>query len=183
MNARLGGLFLAMVCTLAAVAARAGSSAADGSDAASAPRRGNVLTLRKTPSAAPDHAPTVSGFVRLAAANNLEALFMSFDDVPVRANGETAIKHFLASEVMPFFADTDRLDSQMRVTEASFEDGSAGHMAYTYVVTVSGELKPFVLAWRNDNNKLRVMDVQMGRCVKARHPVGAGRCAVSRVRR
>lgn len=176
MNARLGGLFLAMVCTLAAVNARAGAGAADGRDAASAPRRGNVLTLRKTPSPAPSHGPAVEGFVRLAAAHNLEALLMSFDDVPVRANGEAAIRHFLTSEVIPFFADTDRLDSHMRVTEASFEDGSAGHMAYTYVVTTSGQLKPFVLAWRSDNNKLRVMDVQMGHCVKARHPVGAGRC-------
>ena len=176
MNARLAGLFLAMACTLAAVAARAGGDAADGSDAASASRRGNVLTLRKTPNPAPSHAPAVEGFVHLAAAHNLEALLMSFDDVPVRANGEAAIRHFLASQVIPFFADTDRLDSQMRVTEASFEDGSTGHMAYTYVVTTSGQRKPFVLAWRSDNNKLRVMDVQMGRCVKARHPVGAGRC-------
>jgi hypothetical protein len=101
---------------------------------------------------------------------------LSFDDVPVRVNGEAAIKHFLASEVIPFFADADRLDSQLRVTEASFEDGSAGHMAYSYVVTTSGQMKPFVIAWRGGSNKLRVMDVQMGRCVKARHPVTPGRC-------
>jgi hypothetical protein len=49
-------------------------------------------------------------------------------------------------------------------------------MAYGYVVTTSGQIKPFVIAWRSDDSKLRVMDVQMGRCVKARHPVTAGRC-------
>ena len=163
-------------CAFATVA-HAGPDASGGGDAASAPRRGNVLTLRKTtPSAAADHAPTVAGFVRLAATHNLEALFMSFDDVPVRVNGEAAIKHFLASEVIPFFADADRLDSQLRVTEASFEDGSAGHMAYSYVVTTSGQTKPFVIAWRGDSDKLRVMDVQLGHCVKARHPVTPGRC-------
>jgi len=164
----------AIAWALAAGAACAGTDTA--ADAASAPRRGNVLSLRKTPSAARDHAPTVAGFVRLAAATNLEALFMSFDDVPVRANGEAAIKHFLNSEVIPFFADTDRLDTQMRVTEATFEDGTVGHMAYTYVVTTSGQFKPFVIAWRGDTDKLRVMDVQLGRCVKARHPVTPGRC-------
>ncbi|HEY2978169.1 MAG TPA: hypothetical protein VGJ35_09370 [Burkholderiaceae bacterium] len=176
MNIRLAGLIAVFACAIAATATQAGTDAASGGDAASAPRRGNVLTLRKTPSAASDHAPTVAGFVRLAAANNLEALFMSFDDVPVRVNGEAAIKHFLASEVMPFFADADRLDSQLRVTEATFEDGTTGHMAYSYVVTTSGQIKPFVIAWRGDSDKLRVMDVQLGRCVKARHPVTPGRC-------
>ena len=176
MNNRLAALTALIACAIAATSAQAGTDAALGGEAASAPRRGNVLTLRKTPSAAPDHAPTVAGFVRLAAANNLEALFMSFDDVPVRVNGEAAIKHYLASEVMPFFADADRLDSQLRVTEATFEDGTTGHMAYSYVVTTAGQMKPFVIAWRGDSDKLRVMDVQLGRCVKARHPVTPGRC-------
>jgi hypothetical protein len=175
-NIRGAGFILVAACALAASGKSAGNDAASGGDAASAPRRGNVLTLRKAPHQTPAHAPAVEGFVRLATTGNLEALFLAFDDVPVQANGEAAIKHFLTSEVIPFFADTDRLDGQMRVTEASFEDGSTGHMAYSYVVTTSGQFKPFVLAWRGGNNKLRVMDVQMGRCVKARHPVTAGRC-------
>jgi len=177
-NARSAGFPLFLACCLVAGSAHAGTeSPAAAPTAASAVQRGNVLSLRKAlPRGAPDHAPTVAGFVRLAAANNLEALFMSFDDVPVRVNGEAAIRHFLVSEVIPFFADTDRLDAQLRVTEASFEDGTVGHMAYTYVVTTSGQFKPFVIAWRGDTDKLRVMDVQLGRCVKARHPVTPGRC-------
>ncbi len=165
-----------MACGIAATAARAGTDVSVDSEAASAPRRGNVLTLRKAPAQAPSHTPAVEGFVRLAAAGNLDALFLAFDDVPVQANGEAAIRYFLSSEVIPFFADTDRLDTQMRVTEATFEDGTTGHMAYSYVVTTSGQVKPFVVAWRSDDAKLRVMDVQMGHCVKARHPVAAGRC-------
>ena len=175
---RLGGFIVIVACAIACSGAHAGSDASTGTDAAGAPHRGNVLTLRNapTPSSSPSHAPVVAGFVRLAAAGNLEALFQAFDEVPVQANGEAAIRHFLAREVMPFFADADRLDAQMRVTEASFEDGSTGHMAYSYLVTTSGQIKPFVMAWRSDDSKLRVMDVQMGRCVKARHPVAAGRC-------
>ena len=173
---RRAGVILVAACSLAVTGAIAGTDASSGSDAASAPRRGNVLTLRKTPALSPNHTPAVEGFVRLAATGNLDALFHTFDEVPVRANGESAVKHFLTSEVIPFFADFDRLDGQMRVTEASFEDGSTGHMAYGYIVTTSGQLKPFVIAWRAGDNKLRVMDVQMGRCVKARHPVTAGRC-------
>lgn len=178
MEGRLAGFIVIVALAVACSGAHAGSDASIDTDAASAPRRGNVLTLRKapTPSSSPSHTPVVEGFVRLAAADNLDALFQAFDEVPVHANGEAAIRHFLASEVMPFFADADRLDAQMRVTEASFEDGSTGHMAYGYVVTTSGQIKPFVMAWRSDDSKLRVMDVQMGRCVKARHPVAAGRC-------
>jgi hypothetical protein len=173
---RLSGFILVATCALAATGASAGTDAPSGGDAASAPRRGNVLTLRKALAPSPSHTPAVAGFVRLATTGNLDALFHAFDEVPVRANGEAAIKHFLTSEVIPFFADVDRLDGQMRVTEASFEDDSTGHMAYGYVVTTSGQLKPFVLGWRGGDSKLRVMDVQMGRCVKARHPVTAGRC-------
>ena len=176
MNTRLAGFLLLTACAVAAISARAGTDQPNASDAASAPHRGNVLTLRKAPHPAPNHAPTVEGFVRLATANNVEALFMLFDDVPVRANGDAAIRHFLASEVIPFFADAQRLDTPMRVTEATFEDGSVGLMAYGYVVTASGLTKPFVLAWRNDDSKIRAMDVQMGRCVKARHPVAPGHC-------
>jgi hypothetical protein len=186
---RLTCFVLALACagatgtTLAAGEAADGTRTAAGTAAAtsdnaapSAARRGNVLSLRKTPADAPSHAPVVDRFVRLASASDVAALFESFDAVPVQANGEAAIKHYLTSAVMPFFADADRLDGQMRVTEASFEDGSAGHMAYAYVVMKSGEIKPFVLAWRREASRLRVMDVQMGRCVAARHPVTTGRC-------
>ena len=176
-NIHGAGFILFVACALAATGASAGTETSNNGDAASAPRRGNVLTVRKKASApSPSHTPAVEGFVRLAAAGNPDALLHTFDEVPIRANGEVAIKHFVASEVIPFFADVDRLDGQMRVTEASFEDGSTGHMAYGYVVTTSGQLKPFVLAWRAGDSKLRVMDVQTGRCVKSRHPVTAGRC-------
>jgi len=176
-NHRLTCLLLALTCAGATGTTLAATEGAAGDNAAtSAARRGNVLTLRKTPADVPSHAPTIDRFVRLAAAKNLSPLFEAFDAVPVQANGEAAIKHYLTSEVMPFFADADRLDGQLRVTEASFEDGTAGHMAYAYVVMKSGEIKPFVLAWRREASRLRVMDVQMGRCVAARHPVTTGRC-------
>jgi len=174
-NVRLARFILVAACAFASIGTRAGTDASSGSEAAGAQRRGNVLTLR-IPEPKPDHRPAVEGFVRLASAGNPDALLMAFDEVPVRVNGEAAIRHFLSGEVIPFFADVDRLDTQMRVTEASFEDGTTGHMAYSYVVTTSGDKKPFVIAWRNDNGMLRVMDLQMGHCVKARHPVTVGRC-------
>lgn len=149
---------------------------ADTDDHAAVQRRGNVLALRKPALAAPDHRPVVESFVRLAAARDAEALFNSMDQVSVRANGELAIRHYLNTKVMPFFADSARVEPQMRVTTAGFEDGTEGLMAYAYVVTTSGETKPFVIAWRDDPAALRVMDVQMGRCVKARHPVAPGHC-------
>lgn len=176
MHARLVQWAFLLACGLAAAGAGNSAEVTGGSDAASAPRRGNVLTLRKVPAQTPAHRPAVESFVRLAAAGNLDALFLAFDDVPVRANGEAAIRHYLTHEVIAFFADADRLDAQMRVTDATFEDGTTGHMAYAYVATTSGQMKPFVMAWRSDDSKLRVMDVQMGRCVKARHPVTVGRC-------
>jgi hypothetical protein len=162
-----------MACT----AAGAGALYAEvSSDAEGTARRGNVLALRKSTQTSPNHTPAVEAFAKLAAARNVDALFNAFDDVSVRANGELAIKHYLISEVVPFFADYDHLDPQMRVTPAAFEDGTTGHMAYGYIVGATGQPKPFVVAWRSESATLRVMDVQVGRCIKARHPVAAGRC-------
>lgn len=167
----------AVCCALVVTVAPTARAAADTDSAASAPRRGNVLTLRKKPpTSAPDHAGAVAGFVRLAASGDADAVFRAFDEVPVRANGDTAIRQFVAGEVIPFFLDAVRLDASMRVTAATLEDGTEGHMAYGYVVTTAGQARPFVLAWRTGDGPLRVMDLQLGRCVKARHPVAPGRC-------
>jgi hypothetical protein len=158
---------------VAAACTHAGTDASDKAD--TVPRGGNVLTLRKAPRAA-DHTPTIEAFVRLAAAKDVEGLFKTFGNEPVQANGELAIRHYLTNEVIPFFADTERLDSQSRVVSASFEDGTTGLIAYAYVVTGSGRMKPFVVAWRVEDGQARWMDVRVDRCVKARHPVTEGRC-------
>lgn len=168
---RLVAILLSATCALGVLGTHA---AADGD--AAAQRRGNVLALRKSPAKAADHKPAVEAFARLAATQNPDALFRAIDDVSLRANGELAIRHYLNTEVMPFFADFARLEPQMRVTSAAFEDGSEGLMAYAYAVTTSGRLKPFVIAWRDEPGALHVMDVQTGRCVQARHPAVAGGC-------
>ena len=170
-----------LACLLAPLAARAADdTAADA--AASAPRSaddvkrsGNVLKLRKTPPA-PDHTPTLESFVQLAVTQSTDAVYKTFADVPVQANGELALKNYLATEVMPFFADVDRLERHWRVVGATFEDDSTGQIAYAYVVTKSGRIKPFTIAWRVENNRARLMDVKVDRCVKSRHPVVPGGC-------
>ena len=102
--------------------------------------------------------------------------YKTFGDVPVQANGEEALKNYLASEVVPFFADAERLDSAWRVVGATFEDNSTGQIAYAYVVTKAGRIKPFTIAWRVEQGRARLMDVKVDRCVKARHPVVPGGC-------
>ena len=145
-------------------------------DEDSAPRNGNVLKLRKTPPPA-DHTPTLESFLQLAKNQNIDALYNTFGDVPVQANGEMALKHYLATEVVPFFADADRLERASRVVGATFEDDSTGQIAYAYVVTTAGKIKPFTIAWRVENGRARLMDVKVDRCVKARHPAVPGGCA------
>ncbi len=170
-----------LVCLLAP-SARADDAVAAG-DAASAPRSaddvrrsGNVLKLRKTPPPA-DHTPTIESFVQLASTQNVDAVYRIFADEPVQANGELALKQYLASEVMPFFADVERLDRHWRVVGATFADDSTGQIAYAYVVTKDGRIKPFTIAWRVEHNKAKLMDVKVDRCVKARHPIVPGGCA------
>ena len=166
MNTRLVPLLLALAGAFAAVPAPAADDAA---------RSGNVLKLRKTPPAA-DHTPTLESFVQLAKGQNIDALYMTFGDVPVQANGEMALKHYLATEVVPFFADVERLERASRVVGATFEDDSSGQIAYAYVVTTAGKVKPFTIAWRVEQGRARLMDVKVDRCVKARHPVVPGGC-------
>jgi hypothetical protein len=167
-NDRLNRLLLALACAIAAVPASA--------DDDIAPRQGNVLKLRKAPPVQ-DHLPTIESFVQLATTKDIDAVYKTFGDVPVQANGEMALKHYLATEVMPFFADVERLERNARVVGATFEDDSTGHIAYAYVVTRSGRVKPFTLAWRVEQGRARLMDVKVDRCVKSRHPVTPGGCA------
>jgi hypothetical protein len=139
-------------------------------------RTGNVLKLRKA-APAQDHAPTIESFVQLVKGQNIDAIYKTFGDVPVQANGEMALKHYLATEVVPFFADADRLEGAWRVVGATFEDDSTGQIAYAYVVTKAGQVKPFTIAWRVESSRAKLMDVKVDRCVKARHPVVPGGCA------
>ena len=169
-----------LVCLLAPLARAADDTATDA--AASAPRSaddvkrsGNVLKLRKTPPA-PDHAPTLESFVQLATTQGVDAVYKTFADEPVQANGELALKNYLATEVMPFFAGVERLDRHWRVVNATFTDDSIGQIAYAYVVTKDGRIKPFTIAWRVENNRAKLMDVKVDRCVKSRHPVVPGGC-------
>jgi hypothetical protein len=145
-------------------------------DDGNVPHSGNVLKLRKT-APPPDHTPTIESFVQLAKGQNIDAIYRTFGDVPVQANGELALKHYLATEVVPFFADADRLEHTSRVVGATFEDDSSGHIAYAYVVTATGKVKPFTLAWRVEGGRAKLMDVKVDRCVKARHPVVPGGCS------
>ena len=167
MNTRLVLVLLALGSTCVAAPALAADDAA---------RTGNVLKLRKTPAPA-DHTPTIESFVELARSQNIDAIYNTFGSVPVQANGELALKHYLATEVVPFFADATRLDPVSRVVGATFEDDSSGQIAYAYVVNRSGQVKPFTIAWRVENGRAKLMDVKVDRCVKARHPVVPGGCA------
>jgi len=164
---RLAPMLLALHCMLAAAPAPAADDAA---------RTGNVLNLRKSAPAV-DHTPTIESFVQLAVGQNVDAVYQTFGDVPIQANGELALKHYLATEVLPFFADVQRLERMSRVVGAAFEDASAGQIAYAYVVTKSGAIKPFTIAWRVESGRARLMDVKVDRCVKTRHPVVPGGCA------
>ena len=131
---------------MACVAATTTHAADDATAAPDAKHSGNVLKLRKAP-APQDHTPTLESFVELAKGRNIDALYKIFGDVPVQANGEEALKNYLAIEVVPFFADADRLDRTWRVVPATFEDESTGQVAYAYVVTKAGQVKPFA-RWR-----------------------------------
>jgi hypothetical protein len=166
-NTRLALLLLVLAGPFTALPVLAAEDAA---------HTGNVLKLRKTPPP-PDHAPTIESFVELAKSQNIDAIYKTFGEAPVQANGEMALKHYLATEVVPFFADAARLERASRVVGATFEDDSTGQIAYAYVVTTAGKVKPFTIAWRVEQGRAKLMDVKVDRCVKARHPVVAGGCA------
>ncbi|HSB99811.1 MAG TPA: hypothetical protein VLE45_07840 [Burkholderiaceae bacterium] len=169
MHARPIRALVAIACVAAASAQAADDAAPD------ARRSGNVLNLRKSAPPA-DHRPTIESFVQLAISQNVDAVYKIFGDVPIQANGEAALKHYLAGEVLPFFVDAQRLDGATRVVGATFEDDSTGQIAYAYVVTKSGHLRPFMIAWRVEGGRARLMDVKVGRCVRSRHPVVPGGC-------
>jgi hypothetical protein len=119
---------------------------------------------------------TIAEFAQNAHNKNIDALVHSFSDGPLKATGETALRSYLTTEIVPFFSEFGKVDTYSHVNGASFEDGTVGVIHYLYVVTKSGQMKPFVIALRDESGKVMVMNVTVNQCVKGRHPVSKGRC-------
>jgi hypothetical protein len=120
--------------------------------------------------------PTIAEFAQNAHSKNIDALVRFFSDGPLKATGEAALRSYLTTEIVPFFAELGKLDTYSHINGASFEDGTVGVIHYMYMVTQSGKMKPFVIALREENGKTMVMNVTVNQCVKGRHPVTEGRC-------
>ena len=118
----------------------------------------------------------IATLARLASAKDVDGLVRLFSAGSSNASGEGSLRGFLTAEVLPFFADMKRVDSYSSVDGASFPGGGVGSIYYTYVETTAGKFKPFSITLRQESDGLKVMNLQVNRCVPYRHPVSAGRC-------
>lgn len=118
----------------------------------------------------------IATVARLAAAKDVDGLARLFSAASSNAAADGSLRSFLTTEVLPFFADTKRVDSYSSVNGASFPGGTVGSIYYTYIETAAGTYKPFTIALRQESDGLKVMSLQVNKCVPYRHPVSAGRC-------
>jgi hypothetical protein len=118
---------------------------------------------------------TIQQFARLAAEKNVDGLFNSFSNDPIRATGVDQLREYLVSTVIPFFSGS-QLDTYSAINGAQFQDGTTGQIHYMYIVTPEGKYQPFSIALRNESGKITVMNILVGQCVRNRHPKAKGRC-------
>jgi hypothetical protein len=118
----------------------------------------------------------MQSFLLSARAGDVDALLSMFSPMPMEATGEAAVRDYLRTEILPFFAGAARLDTYTRTTGASFEDGTTGRLHYGYIVDAAGKSKPWHIALRDEGGATKVMNVFVGVCVPKRHPVTEGRC-------
>jgi hypothetical protein len=135
-----------------------------------APSDGNFLSMLDE-----SYKPLLQSFVDAARAGNQEGMFAILSPSLSEADGGAALRETMATQVIPYFADVEKLDRYSAVNGATFPDGTTGTIVYTYVVTKDGRHKPITFAVRNEGKQLRAVNFTMS-CVPNRHPRTEGRC-------
>jgi hypothetical protein len=117
--------------------------------------------------------PAIQRFASLAAQSNVEELMKLFLPALKASMGEEAIRKKLELEVIPFFADYEKVVDGS-IHPATFPDGRRGAPIYTYMMTKAGVRKPFTIWLLVEGDQALVGLIEVGRCVHGRHPSCGG---------
>jgi hypothetical protein len=143
---------------LAALALLPGVAQADGAEA---------LRMMR---AADDHEAVITAFAMNVRDNKDQGVLDALDPATIAGASSEQILGMLKEEVFPFFARFARLNGYEGVTKAPVPDGRVGLWHYTFIEDSDGKTKPFRIAIIESSGTLKVAAIEVGKCVKKRHP-------------
>ena len=109
-------------------------------------------------------------FVQFAANGNTSSLIDLISREAIRSAGPERIKANLENEIIPFFSQYKSLHNVTSVNPAVGPSGHVGYWFDTYIVTVTGEVRPFTIVVVREDGRLVVTDIIVNRCRQDRHP-------------
>jgi len=109
-------------------------------------------------------------FVEFAANADVSALMGLMSRAAIEAEGPERIKARLVNEFIPFFAQRRSLHKVTAVNRAVGPTGFLGYWFDTYIVTASGDVRPFTIVVIHEGGDLVVHEVIVNRCRMNRHP-------------
>ena len=123
-------------------------------------------------------------YEELLGDTEIEAVYIPLPNhlhAPLSIQAAEAGKHVLCEKPIALSADEARgliaaRDRTGRRIEEAFMVRTHPQWLATLDLIKAGRIKPFTIAWRVENNRARLMDVKVDRCVKSRHPVLPGGC-------
>ena len=107
-------------------------------------------------------------FINFAVTGNTDAMVNLVTPEATRQHGDK-IRDDIKENIIPFFADYAKQHNVTQINLAHDEDRTVW-MFYSYVVTKSGDVKPFWIAISENNGQLYIYNIAVGRCIKNRHP-------------
>jgi hypothetical protein len=111
----------------------------------------------------------VTDFTKAAHEGKVDAMLGMMAPSVRRAQGDETVRAILR-DIVPFFAKFVKVHTYETVTHAAMPDGRSGTWHYTYIVDDTDKPKPFRIAVIEEDGALRVVFVEVGKCIQGRHP-------------
>jgi hypothetical protein len=120
--------------------------------------------------APPEYRNTLERFVQLAASGDASSLMGMISGEAIRSEGVETIRASLKDEVIPFFSQSMRLHNVTSINPAVGASGCVGYWFDTYIVTGTGEVRPFTIVIVREDGRLMGQNVIVNKCRQNRHP-------------
>ena len=108
-------------------------------------------------------------WIALARTGDVPALERTISPNMAGKAGVDAVRRYLSSKVAPFFMEAKEVGKSVTVATTTDAFGSRGFVYYMYMLSKTGELRPFVLYVVNEGGKTVVANVIVDHLVPDRH--------------
>ena len=112
----------------------------------------------------------IEAFANLLHDRKEKDVIAALDPASIQGATEEQVLEALRKDVLPFFAQFQKMSNYENVTKAQAPDGRVGLWHYTYMTDTKGNDRPFQIAIVEARGELKVLGILVGKCVKGRHP-------------